>query len=176
MGGKIAFEMAQQLLTQGDQVALLALVDAAGDVERQPLPVGERIQLHSSNLQGLGWTGRVRYVWERLRIRLRRAIYGLLIRTGRPLPRFLKSLRAIAYVASRNYHPRTYPGKVTLFKASQRPVSGTGNFFLGWDRVAGGGMEVHEIPGDHVTLMKEPGVRLLAEELSRCLVQDQGSR
>jgi amino acid adenylation domain-containing protein len=176
MGGKIAFEMAQQLLTQGDQVALLALVDAAGDVERQPLPVGERIQLHSSNLQGLGWTGRVRYVWERLRIRLRRAIYGLLIRTGRPLPRFLKSLRAIAYVASRNYHPRTYPGKVMLFKASQRPVGGTGDFFLGWDRVAGGGMEVHEIPGDHISLLKEPGVRLLAEELSRCLVQDQGSR
>jgi hypothetical protein len=30
-------------------------------------------------------------------------------------------------------------------------------------------MEVREVPGDHVTLLKEPGVRLLAEELKQCL-------
>ena len=169
MGGKIAYEMAQQLLGQGERVAMLALIDATGDVDRQPLPVDERFQLHLTNLRRLGWARGVEYLGERVRVRLRRLAYGWWIRTGRPWPRFLRNLRAIGYAAARNYHPRSYPGKVTLFRASHRPLGGTSEFFLGWDRVAEGGMEVHEIPGDHVTLLKEPGARLLAEALSRCL-------
>jgi len=169
MGGKIAFEMAQQLQEQGDQVDLLALIDTTGDVEREALPVGERIQLHSANIRQLGWPGGAGYLVHRARVRLRRWIYRIMIGMGWPIPRFMRNLRGISYVAARNYHPRNYPGKVTLFRAAERPLGGARDFFLGWDRVAGGGMEVFGIPGDHVSLMMEPGVRLLAEELKHCL-------
>jgi hypothetical protein len=31
------------------------------------------------------------------------------------------------------------------------------------------GVEVHEIPGDHINIIKEPHVRTLAEKLNECL-------
>ena len=169
MGGRIAFEMAQQLAAQGNHVALVALFDTVGEVERQPLPVRERLQLHARNLGARDLSARMGYLWERTQSRLNRILYGVLIRSGTRLPPFLRNLKEISYQAAVNYHPRLYPGKVTLFRARERMPGSTSDFFLGWDRVAGGGMEVHEIPGDHVSLMKEPGVRLLAEELKRCL-------
>jgi thioesterase domain-containing protein len=40
-----------------------------------------------------------------------------------------------------------------------------------WWRVAAGGVDLREISGDHLSLLKEPQVRFLAEELSNCLAQ-----
>lgn len=169
MGGMIAFEMARQLVAQREQVGLLALFDTVGELERRPLRVRERIQLHASNLRLLTLAERVAYLLERTRNRLSRFLYGIVIRSGLPLPLFMRNLKQISYQAAMNYRPGAYPGKVTLFRATQRPRGGRQDVFLGWDRVASGGMEVREVPGDHVTLLKEPGVRLLAEELKQCL-------
>jgi thioesterase domain-containing protein/acyl carrier protein len=169
MGGMIAFEMAQQLVEQGERVGLVALLDTVGEFERTPLPVRDRIRLHTRNLSGRDLARRLAYLWERARNRLSRALYGMVIASGLPLPPMMRSLRQISYHAALNYRPRWYPGKVTLFRAAQRPRSGTQDVFLGWERFVGGGMEVYEIPGDHVTLLKEPGIRVLAKELQRCL-------
>jgi amino acid adenylation domain-containing protein len=169
LGGKVAFEMAQQLRARCEQVALVALFDTVGDVDLPAVPIGERVRLHTARLRDLSRGKQAAYLLSRIRFRARRAAVGFLIRLGWPLPPFLWNLKETTYRAAVNYRPRPYPGKVTLFRAREgRPV-GKEDIFLGWDRVAGGGMEVHEIPGDHVSLMKEPGVRLLAEELKRCL-------
>src|SRR5262249_29492101 len=40
---------------------------------------------------------------------------------------------------------------------------------LGWARVAGGGLDVHVVPGNHGTMREEPLVEHLAAELSACL-------
>ena len=42
---------------------------------------------------------------------------------------------------------------------------------LDWTKVAGHGFEVHEIPGNHVTINEEPHVRVLAGLLSECLAK-----
>ena len=42
-------------------------------------------------------------------------------------------------------------------------------------RSAGGGVETHEIPGDHVTVLDEPNVRVLAEKLRACLIKAQAA-
>jgi len=36
-----------------------------------------------------------------------------------------------------------------------------------------GGIEVHEIPGTHETLLQEPHVQIVAEKLKACLAQFQ---
>jgi aspartate racemase len=174
MGGMIAFEMARQLVAQHEQVGLLALFDTVGEFERRPRPMRERIHLHARNLRVLTLADRVAYLLERTRNRLSRFLYGMVIRSGLPLPPFMRNLKQISYQAAMNYRPGLYPGKVTLFRATQRPRGGPQDVFLGWDRVAGGGMDVREIPGDHVTLLKEPGVRRLAEELKQCLAGTAG--
>ena len=39
----------------------------------------------------------------------------------------------------------------------------------GWNTLAPLGVEVHEIPGDHINIIKEPHVGTLAEKLGECL-------
>jgi aspartate racemase len=165
MGGKVAFEMAQQLRAMGREVALVALFDTRGEMDPPSVPLESRVRLHAAQLRGRGAMDMALYLAKRVRARLRRAAIAVFIRAGLPLPRSLWDLKEITYRAARNYHPRFYPGRVILFRASERdPESDP---FLGWDPVAGGGIAVHEVPGNHVTLLKEPGVRLLAEELRR---------
>ena len=40
---------------------------------------------------------------------------------------------------------------------------------MGWGKLALGGVEILDVPGDHATMVKEPHVRALAERLSHCL-------
>ncbi len=169
MGGMIAFEMARQLVARGERVGLVALFDSVGEFERRPLPAKDRLRLHTRNLRVLDFSARLAYLVNRMLDRLNRFMYGVVIRSGLPLPPFMRSMKHISYQAAVLYHPRPYSGKVTLFRATQRPPGADVGVFLGWDRVALGGMEVHEVPGTHVTLLKEPGVRVLAEELKQCL-------
>jgi len=176
MGGMIAFEMAQQLQALGADVGLVGLFDTTGEFESKPLPLGQRARLHADNVRGRSPGGRLAYPVERLRARTRRFVYEQIIRRGLPLPRFLRDLREISYQAALNYRPRPYPGKVTLFRAKQRPAGKASDIFLGWDKVAGGGMEVHEVPGDHVSLMREPQVGELADVLRRCLEREAAAR
>ena len=73
---------------------------------------------------------------------------------------------------------RTYPGRATLFVLAERdgmsdslfdPALGKIDPQLGWGRIAAGGVEVHEVPGEHISIFREPNVRSLAEKLTRSL-------
>lgn len=68
----------------------------------------------------------------------------------------------------RAYVPQVYPGSAILFRASQ-PLPGVyTDLQLGWDCMATGGMEIYEVPGDHLSIMASP---LLAEKLKACIDQ-----
>jgi thioesterase domain-containing protein len=45
----------------------------------------------------------------------------------------------------------------------------------GWSKVTEAGLEIHDIPGNHGSMLKEPQVRSLAEKLRACLEQAQAS-
>ena len=66
--------------------------------------------------------------------------------------------------ALRSYLPGPYPGRVTLFRAAEAAAQPPDPTF-GWRGLAAGGVEVHEVPGDHDTMVREPHVRVLAERL-----------
>jgi thioesterase domain-containing protein len=46
---------------------------------------------------------------------------------------------------------------------------------LGWGTLASAGVEIHHVPGHHRSMLSEPHVRVLAEQLSDCL-ERAGSR
>ena len=75
-------------------------------------------------------------------------------------------------MAVREYVPRVYDGKVTLFWASA-DLRTSIDLVEGWRALAGGGMEVHEIPGSHLDIIKEPHVQDLAAKLNSCLEHAQ---
>jgi thioesterase domain-containing protein len=87
----------------------------------------------------------------------------------------LAQLRRLLHVfktavrAYRSYRPRPYPGPVTLFRAAGAEFDPSLGRDLGWGRLTPAPVEVHELPGGHVTLMAEPNVAVLAACLRACL-------
>ena len=71
--------------------------------------------------------------------------------------------------AADKYSPRIYPGKITLFWATDWPTPSRNDARLCWAEFAEGGMELHRIPGSHGSFRFEPHVTVLAEKLDLCL-------
>ena len=54
------------------------------------------------------------------------------------------------------YRPVPYAGPITLFRATDRRVTGTYSRTLGWNGLAQGGVRVIDVPGSHSTVLR-PG-------------------
>src|SRR6202030_3409824 len=66
--------------------------------------------------------------------------------------------------AERVYVPKPYPGRVTLFWCTDWCFRVFHDTRLGWSEVAGGGLEVHVVPGNHKTMWEMPNVDTVAEK------------
>ena len=44
-----------------------------------------------------------------------------------------------------------------------------GHVLLGWGRVAAGGLDIYEVPGDHLNMLERPYVQTVAEKIEACL-------
>ena len=70
--------------------------------------------------------------------------------------------------ASMSYTPEVYPGRIIYFSSATRAAK----FSLErWATLAGGGLDIREVPGDHLDMLKEPNVIGMAEYLRACLDQ-----
>jgi thioesterase domain-containing protein len=81
------------------------------------------------------------------------------------LPQALKNVRRGIHLAGTQYSPQSYSGNITLFRASEKSLRGVNDSYAGWRELAGGKLEVVEIPGGHVSMLGEPQVAVLAEQL-----------
>lgn len=186
-GGLVAFEMARQLQEQGAEVALLALFDTGNPAFHSSLPLLGSLQYRALHLGAKFQNHWVRFMRTETRDRFR--ILLQLIRSAqarvdyfawemhcryftwrhRPLPvRLRDNVKLFTAVASR-YRPKPYPGRITLFKAAEQRAEFGPDPGLGWGGVAGGGVEIFEVPGDHITILDQPRVVELAEQLRMCL-------
>ncbi len=79
--------------------------------------------------------------------------------------------------ACENYVPQVYPGHITVFAASDRSDADTYNVEpgLGWSTLTSGGIEIYPVPGNHLSLLKEPHVRILGEKLKACIDKAQAN-
>jgi thioesterase domain-containing protein len=74
--------------------------------------------------------------------------------------------------AENAYAPRNkiYRGRIILFYAED--LGGAPAYEdnrLHWAKMATDGIEVHRIPGTHITMREEPNVAVLAEIMTKCL-------
>jgi thioesterase domain-containing protein/acyl carrier protein len=178
-GGRVAFEVARQLEQEGQHVALLALLDS-----RLPLPQDRTLRMHLEGqvhrkfahlralVRGparLAYAGAiVRRRWESASQCVGRMLV-LWQRRGGWLPRSLRSVVRANRCARHDYVPTPYGGRITLFKATDRWDAALGDPFGRWTALAGGGISIHEVPGTHGSMIREPLVRTLAEGLAQCL-------
>ena len=68
-----------------------------------------------------------------------------------------------------DYHPKAYAGRVTLFRSRGHPVLCSFDPQCGWGDLAAGGVTVKIVPGAHESILEEPHVRALADELKKSL-------
>ncbi len=189
-GGIIAYEMAQQLNAQGQKVALLALLDTYGPGAIKHLPTQQRTSIHWQNFLKFGPT----YVLEKAMLRGRERIHRLNnqianwrkkamlkahLSSGRALPSYLQdfTFQKQDAQASRSYVAKPYPGRVTVFRAiEQDKTTGVGYYRdagLGWGELAAEGVEIYAVPGSHLSMVQEPNVEVLAQEMKALLDRTQ---
>ena len=190
-GGMIAFEMARQLVSQGEVVAVLALFDTWGPDYPHYIPgmrgvrlkwrkLVERVDLHVGNfVTAAGPKEKLRYIATKsIRVK-NNAIKNTKKRLGRlreftehvvtPLPKVLQKIEGETRDATKRYVPLPYKGRITLFRASKQGAHIQPDPHLGWTRIAEGGLEVYEVPGHHGAIIYEPRVGVLAQRLAQCL-------
>lgn len=187
-GGLAAFEMARQLVEQGQEVALLAVLDTtpgiAPEEQAEPaVPDGDDVPWlldiaeYVRGLRGADLALTAEQLAplapeERLRVFVNRLQAAGIVHAGEDgraqLSRLLRVFKTNAR-AYRRYRPRPYPGPVTLFRAAGADFDSSLGHDLGWGRLTPGAVEVHEVPGGHVTLLAEPNVAVLAARLRACL-------
>jgi thioesterase domain-containing protein/acyl carrier protein len=151
-GALIAFEMAQQLRARGEAVDLLALCDSLA-------PGFHPFELAQT-------------AWDFLRLKNVRTVQQRLYRfvlqnLGLSHLRKFRTVTEAHYWAFLSYKPKSYPGRAVLIRASNMDDSRSRS--LGWEKLVRGGVDVCMISAGHAAMMKEPLVRVLAENLETYL-------
>jgi thioesterase domain-containing protein len=179
-GGVMVLEMAHQLLAAGETIGMLGMLDSRAKdyiqgsyAEPSPNGNGEgprgRVAglVHSYKGHGSAkerWDFFVKDLDER-RIRYTITIAARMFST---LPAFLKNTHEINAVAARNYKVKPVSQKLTLFRAAKQADRSIPSD-NGWSSIFQGGVEIHEVPGDHWQVLSEPGIDVLAKSIHGCL-------
>lgn len=160
-GAVVAFEMAHQLLADGEQVAILALFGiSAWDFPRLVAPSAWR-RYRLSNGDGRAQP-RFRLVRRSARVILRRRR-----RSARPAPNVV----SMGKEAFARYSPRPYPGRPVLVLSREETATYSSDPESDWRRLGTGGVDVRELPGYHEAILAEPHVRELADQLRELLLE-----
>jgi amino acid adenylation domain-containing protein len=175
LGGLIAFEMARQLRQPGrpgippEDVDLLILDSSpriAGAEEPSRLDIlldvvhyvetlwNRPLGLTADDLEPLDPEARLDLLVERLR-----GADLLPPGAGEASIRRIVEVYAANTRAVRGYVPGRYAGRVTLFQAGEQPND------LGWSEISDGPVEIHTVPATHLTMLAEPAVKRLAQQI-----------
>ena len=172
-GGVVAFEMARQLAAVGEEVPFLGLLDVnfphpAGRTETYP------IQRQVINVLRTP----IKHSYRNLSSFVANRFSVSFEKDGEDSS-ISKSYRARFTNAILNaYRPKMFDGKIYFFK-SAAPVYRIRTVLpppdeLSWGPLASGGIEVHEVPGDHMEIVKNPGAATTAAAVLACVHAVEG--
>ncbi|MCB0168065.1 MAG: amino acid adenylation domain-containing protein, partial [Anaerolineae bacterium] len=181
-GGKIAFEMAQQLLRQGEAVALLAILDttpfAEGEAESASwteiqwltrfidfveMLTDQSLGITPELLEPLNSDEQTAYLKQRLE-----QINALPVETDiNQLRGWIQVYKVTSQAVSRYVSRQAIPMPVTLFCPAAEPATEHEAKVNAWSEI--GPVDFQTAPGSHISMMAEPHVRILAEKLTGCL-------
>jgi len=175
-GATVAYEIACQLVEQGHEVGLLAIIDQRRPgwrlTARNAVPVLRQILANlprrlRGELSQLPVRDRARHL-RRTLLRWSISAFG-----GRPNAKLMFDLsepkQVLLYDANlrviRNYRPRRLCAPIVLYRASDQMLSHFAlDATLGWRDLADD-IQVRIVPGNHGSITGEPFVRKLAETL-----------
>jgi thioesterase domain-containing protein len=171
-GGLAAYEIAQQLVAAGEQVALVVLFDTLSPAA-PGWSLSERLDAHLQNLQRRGAAkylanraiARVRAEGERVARRLRAKLATLF-----PFQFRNDAVWVATEEAAANYRAEPYSGDVLLLQADSSLTAGEGigdrpHQTNGWGALVQGNFEIVRLGSSHVDIVSEESSPLVAEAL-----------
>jgi amino acid adenylation domain-containing protein len=181
MGGVIAFEMAQQLAAQGKHVGPLLLIDSyihTGRVKKNGWD-DVSLLLELAEHHGL-FLDDVDHTLDALRSKSLDEQLEYLLEKGSgysqfPLDFGILQLRhqfelfKVNVHAAQSYRPAKSEHQVILLQASDAPARQAATALRRWKKVAEV-VEAQRLPGDHYSMLTEPNVTLVAEQINSYLL------
>jgi amino acid adenylation domain-containing protein len=164
-GGTIAYEMARQLVEQGQKVDLLALFDTNLDENnRKVLPLNQKL----INLRRIGVSELIDRAKRKLEVKfyLLKAKQDLVNFSNADL--FIEDPRIA--IAIGHYIPKPYSGRAILFQPIEPWISISSSVEsaeVALKKFISGSVEVHRIPGDHHSILKDSNVSIVAEAIEK---------
>ncbi|WP_404928067.1 thioesterase domain-containing protein [Mesorhizobium sp. ORM16] len=191
MGGSIAWEMACQLRDAGDEIAVLALLDAKALHKHYEYASGRCHSLLGDS-PAPDWLSEQPIIlsilfpalkkhWQKLKSVKRERQVTALLEFGRKaghLPAIsdtqfdhILTVAEANRIALYDYTPRPHDARSVLFAAKKglRMSTNQPDGDLGWKQFTQGHLEIHEVPGDHYTMVASPHVSVLAKKLDKYL-------
>jgi amino acid adenylation domain-containing protein len=196
-GGNVAFEMAQQLVNQGHKVALLVVIDASAPTYKDKLMLidyinwddtrwlaevingveaflEKKVDLSYDTLQSLAVKERLEYVLEHLKM------INMLPPNAEitQLKNMVQAYKASCLCLVDYVPQQIYPDQITLLRGNDDlPANPDSELYsasfqdsdLGWSEFCSKPIDIHFVLGNHVTIMAEPHVKVLAEQLKACI-------
>jgi thioesterase domain-containing protein len=166
--GLLAYEAACQLIAAGQEVGMLVLVEAFHPLHFKQIGryalMRSKARFQLTHFANLPAAQRAAYAAGRIGS----AISRLISSAWRAAPnRYWGPFEQVLDEAALRYRPPTYPGRVALIQAADRlDVFDRGP---GWVDAIKGEFAVHEIGGNHETMLEQPNVQQLADRLNACL-------
>ncbi|MBX7218450.1 MAG: amino acid adenylation domain-containing protein [Blastocatellia bacterium] len=181
LGGVIAFEMAQQLLRQGESITQLALFDSWA-----PKHGRQEIQDEAALVFAFAADLGGRFAKELTlppelhaaldtETRLAQVLRAAKASNIMPPDADLQQMSGLFRVykanirAVQNYIPQSYPSHITLFRASERSFARPFDQSMGWSDLTNQPVEILDVPGDHYTILAEPNLEFFAKLLTEVL-------
>ena len=157
--GIAGHEIAQQLLSQGEDVDLLAILQS------QPPTLHWTRYWLQRLIHRIPWrrpSHWLEFTYSRVTSAWRQAITQEF--HGQPLPdwELIGQLQA-------HYRAKPYSGRITLFLADRAESTSIKWVRKGWARMAAAEFEVIVVPGDHFTMVEAPHVHVLAARIKERL-------
>jgi len=168
-GGLVAYEMAQQLKALGEEVRLLVMIDTPFP---QEMPahltnsaaileylLKDKIPLDTNILNKLEPKAQIDYVLEEARLRGKSEV----IPPHLGVPLF--NTWIAHQKATFDYIPKPYTDDLVFFRHTERMEHFPAAPHETWLNYVEGKVEVHQVPGDHITMNFQPCVSVLAAHL-----------
>ncbi len=185
LGGVFALEIAHQLKDMGEEVAMLLMVDTLSvfkgfKEQYEPetrhalgyiyeLSIRYQIPLHMTHEELAGLTPEEQFVEIMKKVE---TVMTMESEFERDMMKQIYWVTRFLLSAFDNYDLKPYPGTITLFRAMDdqlRDVEFYANGY-GW-RDHADGVDIIDIPGNHVTMLQKPHITELVKCLESCLAK-----
>jgi thioesterase domain-containing protein len=188
VAGALTFETARQLVASGQQVSMLAMVDTwapghlkrLGFIHRKLTDYSYRGHLILREFRRVlrGEMPVAVFISNRVLVKTVKRLFGRAPDSSVPVGNREPQSTPEAYDQwlqrylennLKQYQPKAYEGRVTLFRSGQEPRGLFIDPEMGWGRFAREGVEVVLVAGDHFTVFSDAGAGRMAATINHIL-------